>query len=146
MCKLARLWLPMRRLLFVAVAVAATTAAAGPAAAQTGTFARCVGGCPPGINPCTNCCDAAFGDLYGACLDRWARCKSGCDGLGTGAARDRCRTACARADAQCRAGARKVERSFDCPGFVPEEPCPYDCQLWDRTTRSCIGPAADGCK
>ena len=44
-----------------------------------------------------------------------------------------------------RACSGSVQIPGGCPGEVPPQKCPYDCQMWNPASQSCIGPTMNGC-
>lgn len=138
----------MKQLLLAILVLAAL-----PLAAENMT--QCIINCPPGVNACSNCCmaqfDAAKGPCYGACQtaqqpcfdQAWQACKSAPN---PSWCYQRAIAPCQQAVFSCqRACDGSVQIAGGCPGEVPPQKCPYDCQMWNPASQSCIGPALNGC-
>jgi hypothetical protein len=124
-----------------------------PLAAETMT--QCIINCPPGVNACSNCCMAQFeankGPCYNGCQaaqkpcfdQAWQSCQGN-------PSPQYCYTVasnpCQQAVFSCqRACDGSVQVPGGCPGEVPPQKCPYDCQMWNPASQSCIGPTMNGC-
>lgn len=119
------------------------------------TEMQCIINCPPGVNACSNCCmaqyEAAKGPCYGdcqtaqkSCFDAaWNSCKNSSNPQYCyQAAQLPCQAALFSCERNC---ASSVQIAGGCPGEVPPQKCPYDCQMWNPASQSCIGPAMNGC-
>ena len=124
-----------------------------PLAAET--LNQCVMNCPPGVNACMKCCmsqyDAASGPCFNSCAAAssscfsaaWASCKSDPNPQACYAAKS---APCLRAQFDCQRNCdNSVQIAGGCPGEVPPQKCPYNCQMWNPASQSCIGPAMNVC-
>jgi len=133
------------------------------ARAEKGTETTCLMGCRPGVNACSNCCMDTFNKAQAPCRhqcrDEYNACGNNCS-----AAFEKCRKeksvyACSQERGKCSQGCwnnwigcdhnrcAAVQADFHCPDWVnPNQKCPYDCQVWNSASRSCVGAPMNGCK
>jgi len=116
--------------------------ATAPALATYGTPVDCMSGCRPGNNSCTQCCSHVGESCYSACRQEGYKCVRNCLSWD-----QECRNGCFSQMKNCNNNCSNTKYSFDCPDWVdPNQPCPYDCQMWNPASRSCVGPSMNGCK
>jgi hypothetical protein len=124
----------------------------------TETTSQCMMNCPPGNNSCTQCCSAQFdasnGACYGACAGNQQGCiaaaKLVCDKQPTQWERDNCNRSeaskCMYTAWQCRSDCYgTVQIPGNCPGEVPPQKCPFNCQVWNPASKSCVGANLNVC-
>jgi hypothetical protein len=124
-----------------------------PLAAENLT--QCIINCPPGVNSCSQCClnqfDAATGPCYAACQSAQQACFNAawqsCQGsVNPQVCYQQAMVPCMQAAFSCqRTCDSTVQIAGGCPGEVPPQKCPYNCQMWNPASQSCIGPAMNGC-
>lgn len=116
--------------------------APSPALAVFGTAGDCSMGCAPGDNSCMDCCSKLFPVCKRPCMDAYNACQTNC-GLGPQMS---CRKNCEARLEACNQGCTNLRKDITCSGWVdPHTKCPYDCQMWNPASRTCIGPHMNGC-
>lgn len=152
----------MSRMGLIALCLLALGLAFGPAPARAeyGDMARCLMGCLPGVNNCTHCCKRTFGKVQGpceeGCLGTLQACRAGCTaqyeqcaakhGSDCTEQHDQCAEQCRRDYNSCDMNCGGIKTNFNCPDWVdPHHKCPYKCQVWNPTSRSCVGAERDDC-
>lgn len=139
----------MKRLTFVALlsctilfSLSVLLFVTAPALAAYGTQSDCFMGCRPGNNSCTQCCSPIGQSCYSACSQQYRDCLGKCTWND-----QNCKNDCSSRHETCRTKCSNIKYSFDCPDWVdPNHPCPYDCQVWNPASRSCVGAPMNGCK
>lgn len=139
-------------LLLTAMAVLPLTALAG---GGYGTSGDCIMGCGTANNACFNCCEKTFGSCDSGCSQTYQSCMSNCQyapDLNNPASVDvatqqykQCKGTCSNNMQSCDSDCNNVKKNFNCPGYMPPQKCSYDCQAWNPASRSCVGPAMNGC-
>lgn len=124
-----------------------------PLAAENMT--QCIINCPPGVNACSQCCMNQFEAAKGPCYDGCQSAQNACFNTAWQSCRNNANpqycyqqasVPCQQALFSCqRACDGSVQIAGGCPGEVPPQKCPYDCQMWNPASQSCIGPAMNGC-
>jgi hypothetical protein len=123
--------------------------------AATETEMQCIINCPPGVNACSQCCMNQFEAAKGPCYDGCQAAQKPC----FDAAWQSCQSApspqycymqasspCQQAVFNCQRGCfNTVQIAGGCPGEVPPQKCPYQCQMWNPASQSCVGPQMNGC-
>ena len=116
------------------------------------SLSQCLTNCPSGVNNCSNCCLNQFNAAVAPCDNACTTVQTSC----LNAAAQKCggnSNACyfQAADAcysnwiRCRQ-ACNPPIAGGCPGEVPPQNCPYDCQMWNPASKTCVGAAMNGCK
>lgn len=135
------------------ILVAALFAAVPLVATENRT--QCIINCPPGNNSCSQCCMAQFDAAKGPCYDACQTAQNPC----FAAAWQSCQgkpnpqycymqasSPCQRAVFSCQWNCDgSVQIAGGCPGEVPPQKCPYNCQMWNPASQSCIGPTMNAC-
>lgn len=151
-----------RYLPLIVAAVLSLVLMAGPIQARQGNMGQCLSDCPPGVNDCSNCCEARFEKVAGGC---YPKCNSDFDGAlqkcrddlhsclekGTDSGncftqKRQCDNTCRNNFMNCRNNCSGIPFDIACPGSVPPQKCPYDCMSWNPASKSCIGPHMNGCQ
>ena len=119
------------------------------------TMMQCIINCPPGVNACSNCCMAQFEANKGPCYDGCQSAQTACFTQAWQSCQgnanpqycyQQASMPCQQALFSCqRACSGSVQIPGGCPGEVPPQKCPYDCQMWNPASQSCIGPTMNGC-
>lgn len=116
------------------------------------SLSQCLVNCPPGVNNCSNCCLSQFNAAVAPCENACTSTQTSC--LNTAAQKcggttNNCyfqaANACYSNWMSCRQ-ACNPPIAGGCPGEVPPQPCPYDCQMWNPASKTCVGAAMNGCK
>ncbi len=115
---------------------------------------QCLLNCPPGNNSCTQCCFAQYDSASQPCANNCAAVAFPC----LNAALQQCggdssspcyqikAVPCLQAENACQSQCEvTVQIAGGCPGEVPPQPCQFNCQIWNPASKSCIGPASNGC-
>lgn len=136
------------------IVLVATILFALPLAADE-TVDQCTLNCLPGVNACSNCCyaqfDAAKGPCYAACNSQqsscfdaaWRSCQSSPNPQNCYA---RASSPCVIANFECQRNCDQTVRiAGGCPGEKPPQKCPYNCQVWNPASQTCIGPQMNVC-
>lgn len=133
--------------------VSTTVLVAYPLAAET--LSQCLTNCPPGNNSCTQCCFAELDAAAKPCNDACTVAQSSCfdaaiQSCQNSPHKDACvRIAilpCLQAQYACqRACEETTQIAGGCPGEVPPQKCPYDCQSWNSASKTCVGAPVNGC-
>ncbi|MBG0775759.1 MAG: hypothetical protein H0S85_04915 [Desulfovibrionaceae bacterium] len=127
----------MKTTFSVCIFLSALVLAGSLALAETGTYKRCISGCPDGEGACAQCCEQSFGAAFATCVADYQAC--------TGKTRDKAaQIACSEAFNSCRKAGDPGERSFNCPGWQTPK-CQYDCQKWNEPAGRCVGAPMNGC-
>jgi hypothetical protein len=125
-----------------------------PVLATAGTMAtylECQDGCPIGNQDCYAYCSS----LFDPCLDECTRLKQ--EFIPSCVASDRefpndatrytyCRDLMYTVFDQCNSNCNSIKKEVDYPNWMGEQECPYDCQRWNPTSRTCVGAAMNGCR
>jgi hypothetical protein len=121
----------------------------------TETLNQCMLNCPPGVNACSNCCFAQFDAAKRPCFDGCAAGQKSCfDAAWAACQRDGNPQYCYMQKSQpCQLAIFMCQRNCDevvqiaggCPGEVAPQKCPYNCQMWNPASQSCIGPTMNVC-
>jgi len=110
----------------------------------TGGGSDCMNGCLPGVNACSDCCMATFDPYFNECFGAYRDCMDECSGQYYNY--NKCADDCNAEREACNDTVwYSVQVEFDCPDFMPEQTCPYDCQAWNSASRSCVGAPFNGC-
>lgn len=110
-------------------------------AKNTASQEQCIYGCLPGDNPCQTCCEATFSPCHDGCRSAFVVCDRKCSYNNYD-----CRMACKAVFDKCRFRCyRSTPRVIDCPDWVQEEKCSFDCQVWSPLERKCVGAEMNGC-
>ena len=116
------------------------------------SLSQCLTNCPPGVNNCSNCClsqfNAAAQPCYGSCDAAQSSCLNAAAkkcGSRTNDCYYQAADACYMNWMNCRRACNPAIAG-GCPGEVPPQTCPYDCQMWNPASKSCVGAAMNGCK
>jgi hypothetical protein len=133
-----------------------------PALFAAEKFSQCLENCRPGNNPCTQCClaqqDKAAQPCRDACSATERKCVEAapafCKNKYPNSQQDQrwCigseEAKCQRTGRDCRwnCGRQDWDVPGGCPGEVLPEKCPFDCQVWNSASKSCIGPRMNGCR
>ena len=141
----------MKRLSWVLLATALF--AALPLAAET--LSQCLINCPPGVNACSNCCFSQYDGAKGPCFDGCVASQKSCFDAAWASCQGKpnpqycyqqaswpCQNAVFACQRNCD---NVVQIAGGCPGEVPPQKCPYNCQMWNPASQSCIGPTMNVC-
>ncbi|HYC58495.1 MAG TPA: hypothetical protein VEK79_02925 [Thermoanaerobaculia bacterium] len=137
-------WIFLATALFVTLPLGATE-----------TLMQCMINCPPGVNACSNCCFSQFDGAKGPCFDACVAAPKSCFDAAWRSCQGKanpqycymvasqpCQTAIFACQRNCDS---VVQIAGGCPGEVPPQKCPYNCQMWNSASQSCIGPAMNAC-
>ena len=154
----------MKKSGLVALCLLAMVLAFNPvsASAEYGSMNKCISGCLPGVNPCSKCCDSTFGKVQGPCETSCQNALGSCNRQCTDqfeecsaqrrtdclSSYNQCRKQCSNGFNSCDNNCGGIETNFNCPNWVDpdKQKCPYDCQVWNPASRSCVGAPMNGCK
>jgi len=122
------------------------------------TLSQCIVNCPPGNNSCTQCCSSQFengggGACTTACATADSQCMTAvanrCNSIGDPNKRQQCYNsgsqACFAAFNSCWNACGNTQIPGGCPGEVQPQKCPYNCQVWNSASRTCVGAAMNVC-
>ena len=113
----------------------------------------CVNKCAQARGKCTDACQATQNQCYrtvaARCNDACGsstRCEENCNFQGQFRCDSdfrRCESSCGMGETSCRIDCRHTSPAIagGCPGEVPAQKCPYNCQSWNSASKSCIGAA-----
>lgn len=120
---------------------------AAPVLGATINHNDCTNGCRPGVNSCNNCCDSHFKPCFDSCRKDRNTCSDKCNSYSKYSNDfSECLNACQTKYTACENNCEyKVIKSVSCPDWVPEGKCPYNCQIWNPASRSCVGAPMNGC-
>ena len=115
---------------------------------------QCNMNCPPGNNPCVQCCmaqfDAASQPCMNSCRDNAFPCfqqaLNNCNNDTYSECYRQASAPCIQAEYSCQQQCENtVQIAGGCPDEVPPQTCPFDCQSWNSASRSCVGAPMNGC-
>jgi hypothetical protein len=121
------------------------------------TVEQCMINCPPGNNSCSQCCMTQFNAASAPCFDACNTTDMQCliaagkdcnakfsDPYQEATCITQARNTCWLSYISCRR-ACNPDIKGGCPGEVPPQKCPYNCQMWNPASQSCVGPQMNQC-
>ena len=124
-------------------------------------YSQCLDNCRPGVNECSNCCFAQQDVAAQPCRNACDVTQSKCIDTGTAKCKkdnpnhpEYCinyeARKCERTGWTCRrdCSVKDWDIAGACPGEIPPQKCPFNCQSWNSASKSCIGAPMnnDACK
>ena len=134
------------------------------------TVEQCLNNCPPGRSSCSQCCMSQFNASAEPCFENCRASQNDCFNAAARSCRggsancfEKTALPCLNALYHCMNVCRNnAQIAGGCPGEKPPRraavvapanaagvgvtPCHFDCQKYDRATKTCVGPERNGCE